>query len=354
MENVKDVVCSFDNLHKAMYKCKKGVTWKDSVSRYVNNGFVSVLKLQKSLEQETYKIDEYYNFTIHEPKKREIISTKFKDRVFQRSLCDNYLYEEITKNFIYDNGACQNNRGTGFSRNRLKTKMQKYYRKHGNEGYVLKVDFKNYFGSTPHFTAKNALKKVVKDEWALEHTYGIIDTYDNGDAIGLGLGSQITQLVQLLVLSDLDHYIKEKLKIKYYLRYMDDLILIHPDKEYLYKCLDEIRQTSFNLGLTLNSKKTQIFKLSQGINFLGFKYNLSITGSVFCLLLKENIKKRKKKLRKYRSLVAEGKMTQEKANESYVSWKAHANNGNSYNTIKKMDKYYNKTWENQNVQKTDS
>lgn len=345
MENVKATVCDFDNLYKAMNKCKKGVTWKDSVSRYVNNGLVSVLKLQKSLEQENYKIDEYYNFTIHEPKKREIVSTKFKDRVFQRSLCDNYLYHQVVKGFIYDSGACQINKGTSFARDRLKVLMRRYYRKNGNEGYVLKCDFKNYFGSTTHATAKNALQKVVKDEWALEQTYSIVDSYDDGNQTGLGLGSQITQLVQLLVLSDLDHHIKEKLGIKHYVRYMDDLILIHQDKEYLHRCLREIQQISSNLGLLLNNKKTQLFKLSQGINFLGFKFNLSASGAVYCILLKENIKKRKRKLRKYKNLVLQGKMTKGKADECYESWKAHAENGDSYNLISKMNINYKELWE---------
>ncbi|NCB02954.1 MAG: reverse transcriptase [Spirochaetia bacterium] len=345
MENVKATVCDFDNLYKAMNKCKKGVTWKDSVSRYVNNGLVSVLKLQKSLEQENYKIDEYYNFTIHEPKKREIVSTKFKDRVFQRSLCDNYLYHQVVKGFIYDNGACQINKGTSFARDRLKVLMRRYYRKNGNEGYVLKCDFKDYFGSTPHTTAKSALQKTVDDKWSLGHAYDIINSYDNGDEIGLGLGSQITQLVQLLVLNDLDHYLKENLSCKYYLRYMDDLIIIHNDKEYLKKCLKEVDSASQSLGLSLNRKKTQIFKISQGINFLGFKFNLSFSGSVYCLLLKENVKKRRRKFYKYKNLVLEGKMTKEKADECYESWKAHAENGDSYNLISKMNINYKELWE---------
>lgn len=107
MEDIKEKVCSFESLYKAMAKCRKGVMWKDSVARYSNNGLASVLKLCNSLEDNTYKIDDYHRFTIYEPKEREIVSTKLKDRIFQRSLCDNYLYDAITKSFIYDNCACQ-------------------------------------------------------------------------------------------------------------------------------------------------------------------------------------------------------------------------------------------------------
>jgi len=344
-ECAKEYTCDFSNMYKAMMKCKKGVTWKDSVSRYTNNGLTSILKLCNQLDTATYTIDDYYKFIIYEPKKREIVSTKFKDRVLQRSLCDEYLYEQITKSFIYDNSACQLNRGTDFSRNRLKTHLHKYYRKHGSIGYVLKCDFKNYFGSTPHSTAKEALIKVINDKWALEHAFKIIDSYDKGSQIGLGLGSQITQLIQLLVLNDLDHHIKERLKIKQYVRYMDDMLLIHSDKKYLQQCLVEIEKFIIPLGLTLNGKKTQIFKIEQGISFLGFTFNLTKTGKVIYTVSKENIKKRKRKLKKHRDLVLKGDMSKAKADECYLSWRAHASKGNSYNTLKFMDKYYEKLWE---------
>lgn len=329
-----------------MKKCKKGVMWKDSVSRYYNNGLVSILKLANSLEDNSYKIDKYYEFTIYEPKKREIVSTRFKDRVFQRSFTDNYLYNKITNRFIYDNGACQIDKGTDYSMDRLNCHMQRYFRQHGLDGYVLKVDMKDYFGSTSHDVAKTALRYSVEDEWVLSHTDKIINSFNQGKNpnIGMGLGSQITQLIQLAVLDKLDHYIKEELKIKYFVRYMDDLVLIHNDKEYLKKCLYEITINIESLGLKLNAKKTQIFPLKQGINFLGFKFKLTDTGKVIRLLLKENIKIRKRKLRKYKSLVDEGKMAREKADECYKAWKAHANKGNSYNLLKRMDEYYANLW----------
>ena len=320
--------------------------WKDSVSRYYNNGLVSILKLANSLEDNSYKIDKYYEFTIYEPKRREIVSTRFKDRVFQRSLTDNYLYNKITNRFIYDNGACQIDKGTDYSMDRLNCHMQRYFRQHGLDGYVLKVDMKDYFGSTSHDVAKTALRYSVEDEWVLSHTDKIINSFNQGENpnIGMGLGSQITQLIQLAVLDKLDHYIKEELKIKYFVRYMDDLVLIHNDKEYLKKCLYEITINIESLGLKLNAKKTQIFPLKQGINFLGFKFKLTDTGKVIRLLLKENIKIRKRKLRKYKSLVDEGKMTREKTDECYKAWKAHANKGNSYNLLKRMDEYYANLW----------
>ena len=346
MEGIKEKVCSFESLYKAMAKCRKGVMWKDSVARYSNNGLASVLKLCNSLEDNTYKIDDYHRFTIYEPKEREIVSTKLKDRVFQRSLCDNYLYDAITKSFIYDNCACQLGKGTTFAMDRLNCHMQRHFRKYGVNGYVLKCDIKNYFGSTKHSTAKSVVAKSVKDKWALERVYDIVDSFSQPEnpGIGLGLGSQVTQLIQLAVLDSVDHFIKEELRIKQCIRYMDDFILIHHDKEYLKYCLEKIDAKIKELGLRLNVKKTQIFPLKQGLNFLGFKFRLTNTGKVLRVLNKENIRKRKRKLRKFKKLVDDGRMTREKADECYRSWKAHAKKGNSYNLLKRMDEYYKNLW----------
>lgn len=354
MTDIRVEVCSFDNLYKAMMKCRKGVMWKDSVARYVNNGLINTLKLKNSLDNNTYKIDNYYHFTIHEPKQREIVSTRFKDRVFQRSLCDNYLYHEITRHFIYDNGACQINRGTNFTRNRLKVHLRKYYLKHGSEGYVLKIDLKNYFGSTPHIVVKNILRQIIDDEWALLKVFEVIDSYnEDGLEVGLGLGSQITQLLQLLVLNRIDHYIKEVLKIKYYIRYMDDLVIIHSDKEKLVHYLEDIRIKMSEIGLALNNRKTQIFKISQGINFLGFKFCLSDSGKVYTLLHHSNINKRKRKLRKYKNMVISGEMTKDKVDGNYKAWGAHAKYGNSYKLMYNMDMFYKNLWRSNDVQEID-
>ena len=230
---VRDEVCDFDNLYRAMQHCKNNVMWKDSVAGYVKNGLVNVHKLKESVENGTYKLDAYTQFKVYEPKERDIVSTRIKDRVFQRSLCDNYFYDTVTKSFIYDNCACQDGRGTEFARKRLICYLQKYYRKHGTEGWVLKADLKNFFGSTSHELAYSAVAKRVKDEWVNEEIKRIIDSFNQGDdpEVGMGLGSETTQLIQLAVLDDFDHFVKEQLHIKHYVRYNDDFIIIHEDNE---------------------------------------------------------------------------------------------------------------------------
>ncbi len=345
-DEVKEKICKFRNLYKAMHKCKKNVMWKDSVAGYVKNGLVNTYKLRKQLLDGTYKIDKYSVFTIYEPKKRQIVSTRMKDRVFQRSMADNYLYDEITKSFIYDNHACQEDKGTSRARSRLVRHMQQYFKTFGLDGWVLQCDLTNFFGSTHHDIAKDAVHTRVENNWVTNHSYKIIDSFNQGEDpnVGMGLGSQITQLVELAVLDRLDHIIKEDLHIKYYIRYNDDFILIHHDKEYLKYCLKVIKNHINSLGLKLSPKKTQLYQLKQKIKFLGFVFHLTETSKVVKKLTKENITHEKRKLKRMKKLVDEGTLTKEHVDECFESWKAHAKQGNTHNAILSMNRFYENLW----------
>ena len=236
----------------------------------------------------------------------------------------------MTRSFIYDNGACQRGRGTERTRKRLICHLQRFYRKHGTNGYALKGDLTNFFGSTSHDLAYRSVKKRINDTWASIESKRIIDSFDNGPDpdVGMGLGSQCTQIIQLAVLDEFDHYVKEVLRMKHYVRYNDDFILIHEDKEYLSYCLSEINKWMSARGLKLNPKKTQIIKLSQGIKFLGFRFRLTETGKVVMTLLPEKISHQRRKLKRMADRVARGEMTKVDVDCSYESFKANiTNNG---------------------------
>ena len=321
--------------------------WKDSVAGFYKNGLVNCYQLERDLMNNTYKLQKYIIFNVYEPKKREIVSTRIRDRVFQRSLCDNYFEEQMQKSFIYDNCACQKGKGTSFARKRLRYHMQKHFRKHGLTGYVLKCDVKDFFGSTSHVTAYKAVCKRVPDPWVRERVKEIIDSFNHGPNpnVGMGLGSQVTQIIQLAVLDDLDHFIKEILRINHYVRYMDDFILIHEDKEYLKKCKVEIEKELNMLGLRLSVKKTQLFPITQPIKFLGFSYNLTETGKVVIRLLKNKVSHERRKLLKQVRLAKSGVLTRFKVDQCFQSWKSHASFGDNYITVNKMKTYYNHLWE---------
>lgn len=348
MPDVKKEVCSFHNLYKATQVCRKNVRWKDSVAHFSNHSLQHVYKLRQTLINETYDLSPYSVFIIREPKKRVITSTRFKDRVFQRSLCDNYLTKEITKGFIPNNYACQKDKGTDRARECLERNLKSYYRKAKTNGYVLKVDIHDYFGSTKHDIAKNAVLSRVRDNWACDEVKRIIDSFENeGDnSKGIGLGSQVSQLIQLAVLDDLDHYITETLGIELYVRYMDDFILIHEDKEYLHKCLNKIIRFLRKTNLEISPKKTHIFKITQPIRFLGFSFKLWETGKVTKKLFTDNIKCERRKLIKQIDRVSKGLMTMAEFDECYQSWRAFAKKSDSRGRILKMDKFKNKLKEN--------
>lgn len=337
----KEKICSFEELYKAIFICKRNVMWKDSVAGFVKNALVNCYNLHQELMNDTYKLSPYSVFVVHEKKTRTIVSTRMRDRVVQRSLCDNYLTEYLTKSFIYDNCACLPGRGTDMARNRLKCHLQRFYRKHGLNGWVLKVDIHDFFGSTSHDVVKAAVAKRIPDQWVREQVYRIVDSFTHiAPDRGMGLGSQITQLVQLAVLDDLDHYIKEVLRIKGYVRYMDDFILIHEDKNHLQYCQQEIIRILADLGLGVNEKKTGIQPVRNGIHFLGFSFRLTDTGKVLQTVLHKKVSKERRKLRKLVDRVNAGEMTKQHVDECYQAWRAHVEKGNCQSLLSRMDSYY--------------
>ena len=145
-------------------------------------------------------------------------------------------------------------------------------------------------------------------------------------------------------MDDLDHYIKEQLHIKHYIRYMDDFILIHHDKEYLKYCGEKIRERIQSKGLRLSPKKTQLSPFRQPIHFLGFSFRITETGKVIKTLLPEKISHERRKLRKLVALSLAGIIPKSHVDECYKAWKAHAEQGNSHNLILEMDKFYKELW----------
>lgn len=345
MDDYYDKVISFKELYKGLKKSCRNVRWKDSVAGYESNGLKNTLKLRNELLSGKYKIMKYQIFTIHEPKERIIVATRLKDRQFQRSLCECGLYEDITEHLIRDNCACLRGRGVDDALHRMKVHLRRFYNKHGKEGWVLKCDIHHFFGETDHNIACSVIDKYVSDKRAGNAVKEIINSFD-GDK-GVGLGSQISQLVELLVLNDIDHFIKERLRIKHYIRYMDDFILIHEDKEHLKYCKSEIENQLQEIGLKLN-KKTSLFPLKQGIWFLKWRFVIVDSGKIIMLMDKKKIYRQRKRLRKLLEKESKGKVSKGTAETSLMCWLANAKRGNTYKIQNEMVEYFNRIQEEQN------
>lgn len=325
----------FGRMYKSLKKCCKNVRWKTSVTQYELNGLKNTAKVTAMINNNKYKLLPYQEFQIHEPKERHITATRIRDRQVQRSLCDTYVYDALTKSFIADNCACQKGKGTHYAIDRFKEHIHKYYRKNGVEGYYLKCDIHHFFESLKHGIIKAQLRKRISNEHYLTMLYDIIDSFPGEK--GIGLGSQVSQLLALMYLDEMDHIIKEKLGIKCYIRYMDDFVLIDRDKQKLKEALTIIKAHLCSLGLALN-KKTRLQKLSHGVTFLGRKFLLTDTGKVTLKPDKSKLTSKRRKLKGIKRQYLAGNISEKDVMQIKNGMIAHLKHGNARKTIEQIKK----------------
>lgn len=336
-----DKIIGYDALWESMTKCKCGVMWKDSVANFVLNGIKEVGKLSDDLHTGKYKERPHKYFVVTCPKRREIMSISFRDRVYQRSLNDVGIYPIMVKSLIHDNAACQKGKGTDFARSRFKCHLQRFYRKHGRNGFVLKLDIRGYYPNMRHDAVKAKFKKQL-DSNVYDRAEVILDGFPN--EVGFNPGSQIIQIAGITVLDDLDHYIKERMHMRYYIRYMDDMLIIGETESELLKAKEIIADQLARIGFELHPKKSKIIPLTKGIRFLGFDFRLTDSGKVVLILDPDRIRAERKKLFRLVRLAKEGKISRDKVDQCYSSWRNHVAKGNSWHLLQNMDKYYRDLW----------
>ncbi len=327
-------VLSFDNLYKALKKSCRNVRWKTSVITYESNALKNTYTLRKELLDHTYKIGEYQIFRIHEPKEREIKATKIKDRQFQHSLCDNMVYDALTADASPNSCACMQGRGVDYCLNRVTKHMVDYNRKYGNTGWVLKCDIHRYFDSIPHRVARREVRRRVDDDDAVIYIYEIISSFDKG----IGLGSQLSQLIANAILQDMDNMLEKRYCIKHYIRYADDFVLMHPDKKHLEACLRAIRTYLAERGLELNPK-TCIYPMKQGVKMLNWHFYIMPSGRILRRMACKRPGKQRRKLKRLWEKEKVGQLPQGTTEQSHRSWMANAARGDTWEVRRRMNKY---------------
>ena len=335
-------VIGYDALYVSMCKCIKGVLWKDSVASFYLRAGENIEKLHNELVTGKYKARPPKHFMVTSPKPREIASVAFRDRVYQRSLNDNVVYPAMVKSFIHDNFACQKGKGTDKARNRLKCFLQKYYREHGCDGFVCQFDIHGYYPNMDHALTEEMFRKKL-DPWSFAQVKKILNEQYPNDK-GYNPGSQLVQIAGISMLDGMDHFIKEKLRAKYYIRYMDDFLIIHERREWLEGCKRQVVGILNRLKFEINEKKTRIFPLKDGIEFLGFLFSLTKTGKVLMQIRPQNVKQERKKLYRLVKKCLRGEMPRSSVDSSYQAWRTHAGKGNSYKLLIRMDAFYNALW----------
>lgn len=277
--------CNYQTLLKAYSEVKKRKTNYYTFINFERKLAVNLERILNDLQTGSYKVKPYRTFKIQDPKERIIQAPNLEDRIVQHAVL-NIVRPIVEKRFIADTYACIKEKGTHSASNRLVKFLQQYK----DEGYCLKIDIEKYFYRIDHKVLKLQLERIIKCKDTLRILYMFIE---NEEDIGLPLGNVTSQLLANLALSPLDHFIKRELKAKHYIRYMDDMIILHKCKNYLRRCLAEIKEFIISLKLKTNSK-TKIAKIRQGIDFVGYRtwwnYRLIRKRSIkrFLNALKEN------------------------------------------------------------------
>lgn len=316
------------NIQKGYNKARKCKRYRKDVLQFTKEKEENLDKIRNEILGLTYEPSEYRYFKVYEPKERQIMALPFYDRVVQHAV-NNVLEPIFNKRFIFHSYACRKDKGMHAASDALQKWLYEWQKFHPNEPlYAIKADIHHYFQSINHDVLKAEIRKVIKDAGALVLIDRIID--HNGqmpDGIGIPVGNLTSQLFANIYLNKLDQYIKHTLGADNYMRYMDDFIILSPDKEQLRRWLADIeRFLRDELQLELNPKTT-ILAAKNGIDFVGYKHR-----ATHRKVRPDSIKRIKKTIKKYER----GNITKEKLQKSIASWTGHAGHADSYNLQKKI------------------
>ncbi len=325
--NLYEKIIAFDNLvYSTQRAAKGGKKYRYSIAGFIMNQEKELLQLQRELRNKTYQPLPYQEFTIYDPKRRIISVAHFRDRVVYHALCC-HIGPILDRCLIFDSYACRKNKGLHRTLKRVHAFVKQ-------NRYFLKLDIRKYFGSIPHDRLKERLEQKIKDQdafWLIDRIIGHVpERYTPGN--GLPIGNLTSQHFANYYLSSLDHYIKQTLKIKAYLRYMDDFILLSRDKLTLWDaCQEIVLYLQDHLGLQINEKATLLGPVSQGVPFLGFKL---YPDKIF--LLKRNWRRFKRRFIKRQNAYLEGSISEEDLIASVGSMSDFIEYGNTYALRKKF------------------
>ena len=316
---------SFIKLYEAYCRSSVNKRNKGEVLRFTMDLESNLCNIMSSLKNLSYVSSKYKSFVIYEPKERVIKALPFKDRVVQQWYVYEFIIPYIVPRFISDSYACIKGRGTHLAVYTLQKYMRKMRARYGDY-YVLKCDIRKYFYSVNKDILYKIMKKYIRDKMLLELTYKLI--FDGEDK-GISVGNYTSQYFANIYLNELDYYVKMKLGIKYYVRYMDDFVILLRSKEEVVDVFNKIRifLSSF-LDLELNSK-SRYYKSKMGVNFCGY-----IIHEDFKLLRNRSKRNIKKKVNKWNRDCCFSDINRIRMEyNSFVSYSKHAD---SYRFRKKI------------------
>lgn len=316
--DIFEEACSFKSLLAAYNRARRGKGSREEVARFGWRLEAKLLALREELLGGTYVHGVYRHFVINDSKRREIKAAPFRDRVVHQAVTA-ALEPHFDRGFIFDTYACRRGKGTHAALKRFE-----HYARASR--YALSMDISKYFASVNHATLFSLLKRKVRDTRMLELCRMIIASSEDTPGRGIPIGNLTSQLFANVYLGQLDHYAKHTLRLRRYVRYMDDIVILHDDKAVLHEVKQAIAAfAGSTLGLSLHPRKVQVSPTSAGIYFLGYH--------IFPhhRLLRQSTVKRF--VARTRRAQAEGDGISE---GSVRSWLAYAKGGNSYGLLRSL------------------
>lgn len=342
-KNLYTEICNLGNIMISWRKARKGKTKMPYVILFERDIIKHLIKLQEELKNKTYVPGPLEDFIIWDPKTRKISKAPFIDRIVHHLICK-VVGPIFEKSFIYD--SYSNRKGKGnlkaierfdyFKRKVSKNGSlvsKKIKDKNFVKGYCLKADIRHYFEEVDH----KILLRIIKEKIADKELIWLITMVIKNcrDEKGMPLGNLTSQFLANVYLNKFDWYVKDDLQIKYYIRYVDDFVILHESKEQLELWKEKINEfLAKELKLQLHPDKSRIVPLASGIDFVGFRncYN-------YKLLRKRNIKQMENKIKRYLN----DETSREKLIASFEGWNAYAMWGNSYKLRKRIVSKMNKS-----------
>ena len=321
--NLYPLIYAFNNLYLAYVKARRGKRYKAEVLRFSVNLECELIALYRELADHSYRTGEYRCFTVYEPKRREVAALPFRDRVVHHALC-NVIEPIFERGFIRDSYACRVGKGTHAAADRLTEFLRSAYRRWGG-CYVLKADVASYFPSVDHGVLMDIIRRRIACPETLELIKEILDSWNGNVGHGIPIGNLTSQLFANVYLNEFDQFVKHGLRARYYVRYMDDMILLAADKATLWEWRDAIQQFLGDaLRLHLNNK-TDIFPEARGVDFVGYR-----TWRTHRLLRKRSVKQMRRKLKALGARYEAGEVDVETISAVVASWVGHASHADTY------------------------
>ncbi len=327
--NLWKELCAYSNLELAFKKARKHKTQKPDVIEFEKDLEVNLQQLRIELLFHSYHPKPLQTFILRDPKTRKISKASFRDRVVHHALC-NVIEPFFETSFIYDSYANRKGKGTLKAIQRFEFFSREVSHNFTRKCLVLKADIKHYFENVEHKILLLALKKKIRDPRVFWLIKKILSNYSLGK--GMPLGNLTSQFFANIYLNELDQFVKQELKVKYYIRYVDDFLILHDNYKLLYEWNAKIKQyLNKSLSLELHPDKTKIFHLNRGVEFLGFKVYLH-----FRLLKRRNKRMFQRRLKDIYFIYDNKKMDYDSIYNFMEGWIAYARLANTYKLRKSI------------------